>query len=94
MATNPTEPDAPEASYGGAIVLFGIIALGLTWTFLLFGWGGLEIWGKAAATVVIFPTMYYAWRWRQRRINRQLELLQRWADDADAKNEKRRRKPA
>ncbi|MGH7136224.1 MAG: hypothetical protein ACREHD_10825 [Pirellulales bacterium] len=94
MSTNSSEPDAPEASYGGAIVLFGIIALGLTWTYLLFGTSGLGWWAIGAPPVVIIPTMYLAWRWRRQRINKQLEALQRWADDDDAKKEKRRRKPA
>jgi hypothetical protein len=95
MSTNESGPGTPhdEASYGGAIILFGIVALGLTWTYLLFGRTGLELWGKVAASVVIFPTMYFAWRWRQQRIHKQLEVLQRWADDDDAKTQKRR-KPA
>ena len=96
MSKNDPETGSPseEASYGGAIVLFGIIALGLTWTMLLFGPAGLKWWGKGAATVIIFPLMFWGWRWRKQRINKQLELLQRWAADDDAKREKRRRKPA
>lgn len=94
MATSEPEPEAPqEASYAGTIVLCGIIALGLTWTYLLFGTSGLGWWAKGGVTIVIFPAMYFAWRWRQQKINRQLEVLQRWADDNDAKTTKRR-KPA
>ncbi|HEX7376850.1 MAG TPA: hypothetical protein VF278_07045 [Pirellulales bacterium] len=94
MATSAPNPEpTEEASYGGTIVLCGIIALGLTWTYLLFGASGLGWWVKGGATIVIFPTMYFGWRWRQQKINRQLEVLQRWADDDDAKT-KKRRKPA
>ncbi|HET6878576.1 MAG TPA: hypothetical protein VFI31_00290 [Pirellulales bacterium] len=94
MSTNESGPgESPqEASYGGAIVLFGIVALALTWTYLLFGGAGLGLLGKGAATIVIFPTMFFAWRWRRRRILKQLEVLQRWADADDAKTKKRPRK--
>lgn len=94
MVTSKPEPEPPaETSYGGTIVLGGIIALGLTWTYLLFGTSGLGWWAIGAPPIVIFPMMYLAWRWRRQRTNKQLEALQRWADDDDTKTGKPR-KPA
>ena len=94
MSSNESDTGAPpEApSHVGAIVLLGIVALGVIWTYIFIGETGLKWWGKGAATVVIFPTMFWAWRWRQKRINKQIEVLQRWADEDGAKSEKRRRK--
>lgn len=86
-------PESPR-SYAGAIVILGIIALGIVWTFIFFGQVVFGYWAKAAATAVIFPTILWAWRWRQKRTRRQLELLQRWAEQEDASTAPRRRKPA
>jgi hypothetical protein len=46
---------------------------------------------KAGASVVILFAMIAAWRWRQKRISQQLEVLQRWAAEDDARGQ---RKPA
>ena len=96
MSSNEPDTGAPTdaPSHVGAIVLLGIVALGVIWTYIFIGPTGLEWWGKGAATVVIFPTMIWAWRWRQKRISKQIEVLQRWADEDDAKSEKQRRKRA
>ena len=93
MSTNDTSGSTsqPPSSHAGAIVIGGIIALGVVWTYILVGKTGLGYWMKAGASVVILTAMIAAWRWRQKRIAQQLELLQRWAADDDAR---RQRKPA
>ena len=67
-----------------------MIILGVVWTYILVP-SGLSYWMKAGASVVIFVAMIAAWRWRQKRTVQQLELLQRWAAEDDARD---RRKPA
>lgn len=93
MSTNEPDRGTPSEapSHAGAIVLLGIVALGVTWTYIFFGVSGVGWWMKAGATIVIFPIMIAGWRWRQKRISRQLELLERWAEAADARS---RQKPA
>jgi hypothetical protein len=94
MSTNEPDqgtPSKPPPSHAGTIVILGIVALGIIWTYIFFGSVVFGYWGKGIATVVIVPTMIWAWHWRQKRISRQLELLERWADAADARS---RQKPA
>jgi hypothetical protein len=84
------EPSAPPSSHAGTIVVLAIVSLGVVWTYIFFGMSGVGWWMKGGATVVILALMVAAWSWRQKRISQQLDLLQRWADDDEA----RRRKPA
>ena len=96
MSSNELDqgPSEPQSSNVGAILALGIVALGVVWTYIFFGISGVGWWAKAGATAIILPTMVWAWRWRQRRINRQIEVLQRWAEKDDASTPPRRRKPA
>lgn len=87
-------PPESQRSYAGAIIALGIIALGVVWTYIFFGVSGVGYWAKAGASVVMILAIVWSWRWRQKRISRQLELLQRWAADEDASTPQRRRKPA
>ena len=81
----------PPRSHAGTIVLLAIVSLGVIWTYIFFGMGGVRWWIKGGATVVILVLMVAAWIWRQKRISQQLEVLQRWADQDEARG---RRKPA
>lgn len=96
MSSNELEqappPETPR-SYAGTIIVLGIIALGVVWTYIFFGGKGVGYWAKAGASIVLLVAILWAWRWRQKRVSRQLELLQRWAEDDDAKAARRRRKP-
>ncbi|HVX14012.1 MAG TPA: hypothetical protein VHC22_22700 [Pirellulales bacterium] len=92
MSSHESDSGTPprESSNAGTIVLAGIVALGVTWTYIFFGIAALQWWAKGAATVVIFPLMFGAWRWRKMRERKQIEMLQRWADEDDAKSKRRR----
>lgn len=81
-------PSTPPPSYAGTIVIVGMIALGVVWTYILVP-SGLNYWMKGGASVVILFAMIAAWRWRQQRIAQQLEHLQRWAADDDARGQRK-----
>ncbi|HWB11139.1 MAG TPA: hypothetical protein VG826_18060 [Pirellulales bacterium] len=84
-------PSAPPSSHAGTIVVLAIVGLGVVWTYIFFGMSALGWWMKGAATIVILALMVAAWSWRQKRISQQLDVLQRWADDDEARS---RRRPA
>jgi hypothetical protein len=96
MSSNELNEGSPEPQQSkvGAILALGIVAMGVIWTYIFFGYDALGWWAKAGVTAVILPTMVWAWRWRRQRISRQLDILQRWADEDDAKASRRRRRPA
>lgn len=96
MSTNDANQGGPpeaERSHSGLLIIASIIALGITWTYLLFGKSGLGIWAKAGATVVFIGFIFGLWRWRRKREQQQLDVLQRWAaaDEGAAKRPKPRR---
>jgi len=96
MSSNePGRPPEPPRSHAGTIVLLAILSLGVVWTYIFFGETALGWWAKGGATVVILVAIAAAWIWRQKRINQQLELLQRWADDDEARGKRKpvRRSP-
>lgn len=95
MSTNDANQGGPpegERSYSGLLIIASILALGITWTYLLFGKSGLGIWAKAGATVVFIGFIIGSWRWRRMRERQQLEVLQRWAE-ADETSVAKRKKP-
>ncbi|MGH7193720.1 MAG: hypothetical protein ACREJM_09335 [Candidatus Saccharimonadales bacterium] len=73
----------PERSHLGWILSASVVAMLVVWTYILFGIDGVEWWGKLAATVVVLFSIAFAWRWRRRRLRKQLEVLERWADQQD-----------
>lgn len=73
----------PERSHLGWILSAGIVLMLVVWTYIFFGRDGVEWWGKLAATVVVAVSIAFSWRWRRQRLRKQLEVLERWADQQD-----------
>jgi protein-S-isoprenylcysteine O-methyltransferase Ste14 len=92
MSSNDSgRPPEPPRSHAGTIVVLAIVGLGVIWTYIFFGMSGVGWWVKGGATVVVLALMVAAWIWRQKRTSQQLEVLQRWADESEARV---KRKPA
>ncbi|HVA48193.1 MAG TPA: hypothetical protein VNH11_17645 [Pirellulales bacterium] len=97
MSTNDANRGAPpenQQSYAGLIVVSAIVGLGVVWTYIFFGPSGLGWWAKGAATLVILSIMIGAWRWRQKRTQQQLAVLQRWAEAGETSAARRPPRPA
>lgn len=74
---------SPERSHLGWILSAGVVAMLVVWTYIFFGADGVGWWAKLAATLIVVFSIGFAWRWRRQRLRKQLEVLERWADQQD-----------
>ena len=74
---------SPERSHLGWILTAGIVLMLVVWTYIFFGRDGVEWWSKLAVTALVIVSIASAWRWRRQRLRKQLEVLERWADQQD-----------